>query len=121
MMYSMHALALSILLVFLTGCDSPVGGPCDYEQHAGIAEVIGIEGDKYQLRFTLSTKPGVESHASFPLSRLNGDVFDVRTSYSEVADAVVGSRFHAVVSVITEGSCSPTSYKIGAPMKRGNR
>ncbi len=117
MLNSSPVMTLSILGVFLAGCNPPVGGPCSYERHAGIAEVISIQGDKYQLRFTLATEPGVDSHASFPLSRLNGDVFDVRTSYAEVAGAVIGSHFQAEASVITEGSCVPINYKIGASLQ----
>jgi hypothetical protein len=99
------------LLVFslLAACQTIVGGPCHYEQHKGMAEVVGVSGDRYQLRFTLSPEPSVESHSNLQ----NGEAFYVRTSDVALAGAVVGSRYHAIASVITHGSCTPVSYEIG--------
>lgn len=114
---SMHVIALSILYVFFAGCNPPVGGPCSYEKHAGIAEVVGIKENKFQLKFTFPIDTVAESNAKFPLSRLNGEVFEVSAGYPEMSGALVGSRFHAEVSVITEGSCSPVSYRVGLPVK----
>lgn len=116
---SMNATALSILCLLLVGCIPPVGGPCSYEQHEGTAEVIGIKDGYYQLKFTWLPKPNVEFHSTgfFPVSRLNGDVFEVRTTHAEVAGAVIGSRFHAEASVMTKGTCVPVDYRIGAPIK----
>lgn len=106
-----------ILVALLAGCMLPGGEACRYEQHSGVAEVISVDGSKYQLRFALLPESGIASHSEFPLSRLNGDVFDARTSQPEVEGATIGSRFHTEVSVITEGTCTPTSYKIVAPME----
>lgn len=113
-----RALALLCVCGLLAGCIPLVGGPCSYERHAGIAEVIGIKDGHYLLMFISPPQLETESHSRFfPRSGLNGEVFEVRTSYAEVAGAVVGSRFQAEALVMTEGSCVPINYKIGAPLQ----
>lgn len=104
------------LIILLGGCRPMVGGPCSYEQHAGIAEVISANEDGYHLRFTLLPALGVDSRSKIPLERLNGDIFEEDKSHPKLAGAVVGSRFYTEASVIIEGSCTPFNFNIGAPV-----
>jgi hypothetical protein len=82
-----------------------------------MAVVIGIKGDSYQLRFTLSPESVEESRSNTLLGRLNGDVFYQRTADVVLAGAVVGSRYQVVASVITQGTCTPVIYEIGLAEK----
>ena len=113
-----YAVVLIFVFSLLVGCGELVGGPCSYEQHAGIAEVRSITEGGYRLSFRLLPESGVVSHSQtyIPLEKLNGWEFDASNPQSELAGAVVGSRFYTEVSVMTEGSCTPVNFKIGAPI-----
>lgn len=112
-----HSVVYLFAFSLLVACGEKVGGPCSFEQHAGIAEVIAVTEAGFQLRFKLLPESGVAPHAQtyIPLEQLNGWEFDASSQYPELAGAVVGARFYTQVSVMTEGTCTPVSFTIGAP------
>ena len=108
----MYAVALAVLL---GGCIRPlVGGPCSYEQHPGIAQVISANDNGYQLMFRLLPEPGAgaQTKTAFPLERLNGEIFEEGINHPGLAGASVGSRYYAKASVITSGTCTPVNFII---------
>lgn len=81
------------------------------------ATLIAVTEAGYQLLFKLLPEWGVVPHAQtyIPLEQLNGWEFDASNRYPELAGAVVGARFNTEVSVMTEGTCTPVNFTIGAP------
>ena len=116
-----------MLSILLSGCEEkgkvfvpPVGGPCSYERLPGMLGVVSIKDGMYHLLFELRTlEDGRPTARTFvPLGQLDGWAIEVPVTDSRFAGAVLGDRFHADASVMTEGSCTPVIFEIGA--KVGN-
>lgn len=112
-----------LLACFMVGCDDSsvrtplVGGPCRYAQFPGMFQVVSIEDGKYQLMFELqSARKGMTT--SIPLERLNGWKIEMPTTDPSLTDVIIGDRFHAIASVITEGSCTPVNFELGVKAAR---
>lgn len=111
-----------LLACFLTGCDDSsiqaplVGGPCSYEQFPGMFQVVSVKNGKYQLMFELQSGQEGLSNAitQVPLERLNGWGIEVPIADAALAGAVVGDKFHATASVITQGTCTPVDFSLGS-------
>ena len=99
--YAQNTLLLMTALL-LSNCTPIVGGTCKYEEHQGIATVMGVKGGHVLAEFTSDqafTK--AQLHHQHALYHLHG-----------ASQAQVGDKFPAQLSVIYQGSCTPMRLSV---------
>ena len=115
----LHRATLAALLLFSAcacGGRELVGGPCSYLKQRGVAELVSERDGHYLLRFRLIGGERVDAG----LMHLDGDEFEAEGEAKiRLAGAAPGTRFAALASVITRGTCTPVIYEIGARCKAG--
>jgi len=112
MMRSFYYLIL-LLLILLTGCARPVGGPCEFESHFGVAQIISSENGETFAQFD----PGTDHFTASKLS------FSPKTKYAvkHRIQGEPGTLYPAQLSLITKGTCTPENFSLIATeeMSRG--
>lgn len=127
----LRVIGLILLVVFVgafpIGADGEsvreplIGGPCEYKQYEGIAEIISItqrnypNSDSYEVKFLFYPDREIKE----PFAQMEGRELLLLTrrgsypgaTFLEENGIEVGRAFDCILNVIIRGTCTPTIFK----------